>query len=170
MFCTYSHNLLNDAADHYVRLGYRIGVTKNKILVAEPRGVPRLNGDPVLDPKSWDGISIILDGLVCVDMDRFTNLGVELPPSLKERSPRGLHFLYRLPPNYKGQTIIGWRKNVDLLTRNIHAKSRYNSDGAFEGHVLCSPSKGYSRLYPYAIPARNALPIAPNWLLDMMYK
>ena len=165
MFCTHSHNLLNAAASDYIRLGYRIGITKNKALVHDRHS-------RFCDPKSWDGISIILEGLVCVDMDCFTNLGVQLPPSLKERSPRGLHFLYRLPPDYgTGQTIVGWRKGVDLLTRNLHAKSPYNSDASFfSGHVLCSPSKGYSRLYPYAIPARNALPIAPNWLLDIIYK
>ena len=161
MFCTKSNSLLINAAEHYMRLGYQVGVTKKKVLIDEhfSRHIPR---------DTWDGITIILDGLVCVDMDCFTNLGVELPPTLKERSPRGLHFFYRLPIGRRRVSKIRWQKNVDLLTRTPKSKLLYGSKREFEGHVLCSPSKGYSRLYPNTTPYRNLLPMAPNWLLDAM--
>jgi len=161
MFCTHSHNLLNAAASHYIRLGYQIGITKQKALVDE-------SFSPYIPCDSWDGITIILNGLICVDMDCFTNLGYKLPPTLKERSPRGLHYFYRLPLGRRRVSKIGWIKNVDLLTQTPNKKLLYSSKRDFEGHVVCSPSKGYSRLYPNTTPHKMLLPMAPDWLLEAM--
>lgn len=162
MFCAKSNQLLTKAAARYIQLGYTVGASLDKVLIEE-------RFSPYISPKSWNSISIILDGLVCVDLDRFTSLGEKfvLPPTFKERSPRGLHFLYRLPVYFKGTSKIGWKKHIDLLTRTrAHTVKYGSSDKEFQGHVLCSPSKGYTRLSPNVIPRKMDLPMAPDWLLD----
>lgn len=164
MLCKKSHSLLISAGNEYTRLGYSIGLTKKKSLQKE-------YWSPIDDPSTWDSISIILDGLVCVDLDRFTSLDKRhnLPVTLKERSPRGLHFFYRLPRYFKATSKIGWKKHIDLLTKDS-VSSLYGSKPTelWQGHVLCSPSKGYSRLSPKITPIKGNLPIAPDWILDAL--
>jgi hypothetical protein len=154
---------MRQAANLYSNLNYRIGMTKGKELVLD-------HYTRYIDNESWDRISIILDGMVCVDLDRFVSLGNEfaLPETLKERSPRGLHFFYRLPHGFKGSSKIGWKKNVDLLTLDSVNLIYRNPNKMWQGHVLCSPSKGYSRLYPKAMPEKSQLPVAPDWILDAL--
>ena len=110
MLCNLSRSKLHDAAAQYIRLGYRIGVSKKKELINE---YYTQDGD-------WDSITFMLEGMVCVDLDCFTDLGKKypLPETLKERSPRGLHFFYKLPRYFRGSTKVGWRKKVDLLTKD----------------------------------------------------
>lgn len=160
MFCSNANRLLTRAASHYSHLGYKIGVTRSKVLIDE-------DFSPDIDPAEWDSISIILNGLVCVDLDSFQSLpnNCTLPPTLKERSPRGMHFFYRLPVGFTGVSKIGWKKNIDLLTKTSGRLLRYKTDGQWLGHVLCSPSKGYTRLYPRDIPRKNDLPMAPDWVI-----
>lgn len=159
MYCHKLTRSLSHAAEQYTQLGYQVGMTYGKVLVDEQYS-------PYRDPNKWNGISIILDGLVCVDMDRFTTLGDKfvLPTTFKERSPRGLHYFYRLPPRFRGISKIDWKKHIDLLTK---ARSvRYGSSGQeFQGHVLCSPSKGYTRL-SIRTPRKADLPMAPDWILE----
>jgi hypothetical protein len=162
MYCNRSSKALAVAAEHYLQLGYQVGTSYGKELVDD-------HYSPFNNPKRWDSISIILDGLACVDLDRFTSLGERfvLPPTWKERSPRGLHYLYRLPARFRGTTKIGWKTNIDLLMKTASKSTPYGAT-AWQGHVLCSPSKGYTRLTPKAIPRKNELPLAPGWLLDYL--
>ncbi len=162
MFCRKSNSLLIEAAHHYTNLGYQVGMTYGKELILD-------RFSRFID-EDWDGIAIILNKLVCVDMDRFISLGSQciLPPTLKERSPRGLHYFYRMPSSYRRRmSKVGWIEGVDLLTKDRDT-TRYNATNNFNGHVLCSPSKGYSRLSPKTTPAMSALPMAPDWLVRTM--
>jgi hypothetical protein len=162
MYCANSNSLLLEAAARYWHLGYQIGATSSKVLIASDYRSLYTRS------KKWDGISIVLDGIVCVDFDRFLNLDeYELPATLKERSPRGLHFFYRLPEGFAGTSKIAWRKNVDILTKQNRSID-YGPYQKFKGHVLCSPSKGYSRLSSSRTPKKADLPIAPQWILDAM--
>jgi hypothetical protein len=188
--------LLRDA-QKYSELGYKVGLAKGKVFLREYTPdqpawygtVPADNGD------DFDGISIIPDGIVCVDID-IPDFGVvyeELPVTFKERTPRGWHLWYNLPT---GVSIIGegndtlatisildwkskiaWRKHVDLLTKGAPAnlKSRYkNTTGkgpdVWGGHLLCSNTTGYKLMWPDQVPARNDLVMAPQWLQDALLK
>jgi len=162
MICNKSVNLLVQAAENYRRLGYTVGQSKGKELITE-------YFQARLDPALWNSISIILDGLVCVDFDKFVSLDpmkYPLPPTLKERSRRGLHYYYRLPLRFRGLCNIGWKKHIDLLTKGNRPVAYHKRDEQWQGHVVCSPSKGYSRLFPITVPAKNELPPAPRWILD----
>lgn len=162
MLCDKLYSLLNRTALQYSNLGYQIGLTKNKVLVTE-------HYPAYANKNDWDSISIILNSLVCVDLDHFTSLGKDcpLPQTLKERSPRGLHFFYRLSRGFEGVAKIGWKPKVDLLTKAPNT-IYHKPDKLWEGHVLCSPSKGYSRLFPRNIPPKNELPMAPDWLIKQL--
>lgn len=164
MLCKKTYNLLLDSANQYMKLGYQIGLCEKKSLKYEWW----LAGDP---PNQWDSISIILDGLVCVDLDKFTSLDkkYELPATLKERSPRGLHYFYRLPRRFEATSKIGWKKHIDLLTKDS-VKTLYGKkpNELWQGHVLCSPSRGYSRLSAKTTPTKNMLPVAPQWVIDAL--
>jgi hypothetical protein len=103
-----------------------------------------------------------------------------LPPTWKERSPRGWHLFYRIHDDmrHSASPKIGWREHVDLLVKDRRKKktrpSRYEVEGDSEAvwgeHVLTSPTQGYSRIYPDHIPAIMNLPEAPIWLLDALEK
>jgi hypothetical protein len=190
--------LIRDA-QKYSDLGYKVGLAKGKVLLREyqpdtPTGwfggmIPADNGD------DFDGISIIPDGIVCVDID-IPDFGVvyeELPVTFKERTPRGWHLWYNLPNDIdtidngidKIATItirswkskIAWRKHVDLLTKNPpgNLKSRYrnttgNGPDVWGGHILCSGTTGYKLMWPEQVPARKDLVMAPQWLQDALEK
>src|SRR5574338_361020 len=140
--------LLRDA-QKYSALGYKVGLAKGKVLLREyipdtaswyGGSMPADNGD-----ADFDGISIIPDGIVCVDID-IPDFGVvyeELPVTFKERTPRGWHLWYGLPSDVvvtqgddefslavqstlPWKSKIAWRKHVDLLTKGApnNLKSR----------------------------------------------
>lgn len=168
-------------AEKYHNLGYKVGLSSGKELV-EPYEPPKVTygwfGVAVPQAKEysteWDSLSIILDGLVCVDLDipHFDVLcWVPLPPTLKERSPRGWHLYYRLPeeklfPNPK----IKWKPHVDILVKGNGRKAiRYGKkDAPFGGHVVCAPTPGYARIWPEEQPMKSWIPIAPDWVLDVL--
>lgn len=154
--------------------------------------------------KVFNGISIDLDAsafprsspdfmLCCVDIDSPRwNLpgGCTLPPTLKEKSPRGLHLIYRLPSDFVPTqgSKIKWRPGIDLLigTRSdvehcaqdnylhrsvyddvvVDNDQRVKTYSAFENHVLCSPTEGYARVWPEGLQDVSDLSLAPKWLLD----
>jgi hypothetical protein len=164
MLCKKSHSLLNSAAQQYINLGYQIGLCQKKSLKHQW-------WDYGIEPASWDSISIVLDGLVCVDLDRFTSLDKKynLPVTLKERSPRGLHFFYKLPRHFRATSKVGWKKHIDLLTKDsVTTLYGKKPTELWQGHVLCSPSRGYSRLSPKITPQKGNLPMAPEWVLDAL--
>jgi hypothetical protein len=167
-------------------LGYIVGLAKGKALAkffeteSNPYAVQRSNeGD-------WDGLSIVLEGIACVDFDVLDmDLGWHfLPPTWKERSPRGYHLFYRIPPERgpsKMAPKIKWRPDVDLLIKGqvsaraprayggMHGAS-HKTDTPFFGHVLVSPSDGYKRIWPDEVPARDKLTAAPDWLCEALLK
>lgn len=191
--------LLRDA-QKYSDLGYKVGLAKGKTFLRlykpdEGIGgwfgmvtkVPADNGD------DFDGISLVPEGIVCVDID-IPDFGVvweELPPTFKERTPRGWHLWYLLPSTIMldESTVslplwspkIKWRKHVDLLTMGIPSvsnkvafKSRYKSTTGgpdhWGEHVLCSGTTGYQRVWPDEVPERDKLTLAPQWLQDALQK
>ncbi len=171
-------------AARYASLGYEVGFTLGKTLVGkyiQPKPVMTIFG-PIMTqtkvevPDQWDGISIILDGVVCVDFDQdFVDVGWgrPLPPTLKEKSPRGYHLFYQLPSNgiYCLEPKVKWRPHVDLLSKGTSKKAtKYGKKSHWEGHVLCSPTPGYSRIYPDDCPHKDKLTVAPDWLLDELGK
>lgn len=191
--------LLRDA-QRYTDLGYRVGLCKGKVLLRSYKAptssvgwfgiaitAPADNGD-----NDFDGISIIPDEIVCVDID-VPDFGVvyeALPPTWKERTPRGWHLWYRLPLVIGQPWLpqIQWRKHVDLLTkagtiavekkfRSVYGSSKNDDDEEDEpkgtqwgGHVLCSNTTGYQRMWPDETPAKSDLPLAPQWLQDALLK
>jgi hypothetical protein len=184
MVYTGQQRFLLQAAANYSGLGYRVGFCKGKSYLGEYQtsaGNPWVQD--VSYPTNFDGISIIPDGIVCVDID-VPDFGVvwdgALPPTWKERSPRGWHLFYRIHNDmrYSASPKIGWREHVDLLVKDRRKKktrpSRYEVEGDSEAvwgeHVLTSPTQGYSRIYPDHIPAIMDLPEAPIWLLDALEK
>ena len=174
-----SQQLLNEAKK-YSNLGYKVGIANGKALVdtySEAR-VPTI---------TWDGISIILDDLVCVDFDSNHSMdcgyGNDLPPTWKEKTPRGVHLFYLLPVSFSLTTRapkIKWKPDIDLLVKGNRADKkpvRYGfvsnaviaadlASNVFCEHVICSPTPGYTRVYPDNTPSINQLTIAPNWLLE----
>jgi len=157
------HSLIHEA-NRYTQLGYRVGLSKGKSLVAK-----YVVGMASTTP--FDGISILLSsGLVCVDFDTHHSMdlgwGYHLPPTLKEKSPRGYHLFYQLPaagPDEIRESKIKWKEHVDLLTEG--KRVRYGRSQA-DAHVLCSPTPGYSRIYPESLPPINQVTMAPSWLVD----
>lgn len=189
--------LLRDA-DKYLSLGYRVGLAKDKVLVKEYKNnVTQTFWGPMQTTPEVDvdfnGISIIPHEIVCVDID-VPDFGVvyeELPPTWKEKTPRGWHLWYRLPLviGHPWLPQIQWRKHVDLLTkagtqaverkfRSVYGSSRADDEGEEDepkgtqwgGHVLCSNTPGYVKMWPDEIPERDALPLAPQWLQDALLK
>lgn len=163
--------LLMQEVLNYQRLGYSVGLARGKDLT-------RYRPAPESVGSDWDGISIIMDGVMCVDFDtHFINLdsGYTLPPTWKEKSNRGMHLFYRLPNGFVGESKIHWKENIDLLVAG-KKKVIYNASGISKSdilvervwgqHVLVSPSKGYTRVYPDVTPAKDKLTLAPTWLMD----
>ena len=185
--------LLRDA-QKYNDLGYKVGLANGKTFLRlyQPDSesgwfgikTPADNGD------DFDGISLVPHGIVCVDIDvpDFGVIWEELPPTFKERTPRGWHLWYLLPsviqidestvsiPIWSSQ--IKWRPHVDLLTsgapKTPKKKSRYQSTTGgpdhWGEHVLCSGTTGYQRVWPEEVPNRDQLPLAPQWLQDALQK
>ena len=127
----------------------------------------------------------VLEGIACVDFDVLDmDLGWHfLPPTWKERSPRGYHLFYRIPPERgpsKMAPKIKWRPDVDLLIKGqVSARApraygggaNHKTDTPFFGHVLVSPSDGYKRIWPDAgVPERDKLTTAPEWLCEALLK
>ncbi len=169
-------------AERYVKLGYKIGFANGKALV----GTFEKNANQTF--TSWNAISIILDGIVCVDFDTtLFNLGVEhpLPPTMKEKSPRGMHLFYRMPANMGvWEPKIKWKPDIDLLVNgpanndvwgSRKQSVRYGATVSapasnWGGHVLVSPSPGYTRMYPTVTPSRDKLTMAPDWIIDELQR
>lgn len=171
-------------AQKYSDLGYKVGLASGKELVETyepPQMIPGWFGYMYPQSKefstNWDSLSIILDGIVCVDLDvpYFDVLQWNpLPPTLKERSPRGWHLYYRLPYDIEAlNPKINWKPHVDLLVKATNTRkiqtSKYGKVGKpFGGHVVCAPTLGYTRIYPDEQPKKDWLPIAPQWVLDVL--
>jgi hypothetical protein len=176
-------------AEKYVSLGYKVGFAKGKELLSQYVPGPVAIGwwgmpiqQPIETPEGFDGISIIPDGLVCVDID-INDFGViwdPLPITLKERTPRGWHLFYKLPVPNKCLAKIKWKEHVDLLCKpgagvvpSLKKKSsRYGGmkeDGSPWGeHVLISGTTGYQRIWPDDVPHFDKLTEAPLWLVDAL--
>ncbi len=145
--------------DELRRKGYDVSYAKGKALVTD---------------HDWDGIGVRLTGLVCVDFDcMFYDIGHELPPTWKERSPNGLHLFYRLRDDVAGKAKckIKWKPGVDLLVPTASAGQKYGTreeDGGMSnvwgGHVIVAPTPGYVCVNPSEAPMRDQLPFAPAWL------
>ena len=183
--------LIRDA-DNYINLGYKVGYAKGKEYLGEGKKVtktvmtmfgPYVSNTDVELPEGFDGISLIPENMVCIDID-INDLGVVwegMPPTLKERTPRGWHLFYRLPNPHKGQCKIKWREHVDLLCvpgAGVPPKKKRSSayggmkeDGSPWGeHILISGTPGYKRIWPDEIPPFDKLPEAPLWLIDAVEK
>lgn len=189
--------LLRDA-QKYSDLGYKVGIAKGKTFLQEYQpdevvsswfGIS--NKVQKEHPTDFDGISIIPDELACVDID-IPDFGVvyeELPVTWKERTPRGWHLWYRLPLTIAATALwepkIKWRPHVDLLTKGKpkpgKKASRYNTATVtgntitagpdhWGEHVLCSGTTGYQLVWPDAVPAKDKLTLAPQWLQDALLK
>lgn len=153
-----SYTLIAEAKK-FTALGYMVGLSSAKSLVG------RYHSGTVFD-GSWDGISLILEGLVCVDFDDKLSFdcgyGNDLPATFKESSPRGYHLFYRIDGNHiKRESKIKWKPHVDLLT---HGKRVRYGRAQAEAHVLVYPSPGYQRIYPDNPPPKDQLTKAPSWL------
>jgi hypothetical protein len=121
-------------AQRYHDLGYKMGLASGKELIHTYEPTVMATGwmgmqYPVAkeQPDDWDNLSIILDGLVCVDLDvpHFDVLPWHpLPPTLKEKSPRGWHLYYRLPDGVvPTDPKISWKPHVDLLVKGTGKKA-----------------------------------------------
>jgi hypothetical protein len=195
MAYTGQQRYLLQAAEKYTRLGYKIGFAKAKEFLGgyqeTTSTVMTFFGPTVVTgqepPDGFDGVSIIPEGIVCVDFD-INDFGViwePCPPTWKERTPRGWHLWYRLPiaEMVHGRTYrpkIKWRPHVDLLTKttanNVIQTRRApyggkKANGSVWGeHVLVSPTSGYTRIWPADVPALKDLTEAPQWLVDELSK
>lgn len=167
-----SQKFLIQEADKLIKLGYSVGLSKGKVIT-------NLYPDSNSIGKDWDSISLITDKIMCVDFDSMI-MDVDnqpLPPTLEEKSPRGVHLFYRLPYNFKAKSVIKYKPDIDLLAKtprlNLKKNIKYgiDSDGKdlFWGdHVLISPTNGYSRIYPEETPNVNELTLAPDWILNLI--
>ncbi len=183
-------------AKEYHNLGYKVGYSREKefLGVYAPKQVQSWYGamitqDPDDVPEDFNGISVIPEGIACVDLD-INDFGViwmgALPPTWKERTPRGWHLFYKLPPaemvhGRAWTTKIKWQPHVDLLTKDtpnpskVKRRSPYGGmkeDGSPWGeHVLISPTPGYECRWPEGgVPHKDKLTEAPIWLLDALEK
>lgn len=185
-------------AGEYVNLGYKIGFARGKEFLGEYTVTtttvmtmfgPHVVSAEVEPPEGFNGISVIPEDFVCVDLD-VNDFGViwmgSLPPTWKERTPRGWHLFYNIPaPIYamghrispQRTTKIKWQSHVDLLIKGPPPKSKKKSvydgmkeDGSPWGeHVLISPTPGYERKWPMdACPPKDKLTMAPQWLVDAL--
>ena len=162
----YQDTLLQ-AADLYLSLGYQVGLSKGKVFIEKYRN----NSFSI--PSDFDGLSLIPIDFVVVDIDNNNlDIGEFLPATLKDKTPRGYHLFYNLPTNFKGSCKIKWKPHVDLLLQTIVSpkKVKYRNEddtqSVWSDHVLITPTKGYQRIYPDDMPAKNKLTMAPDWLLD----
>ena len=157
-------NLLQ-VARQMVNKGWQIGLADGKSFVEEPNWKESDN-----DILKWDfdGISVIIDKeLIVVDIDapHWSLPGYRvLPPTFKEKSPRGVHLFYHAPSSSIGYTRVKWVPNVDLLTQD-QGDDWYDGH-YFEGHVLLAPTQGYTRIWPDHPPDRMSLTVAPDWLIE----
>jgi hypothetical protein len=183
--------LLRDALKYH-NLGYKVAYAKGKEFLGEYQPPTQtmtwwgvVQSSDVESPSDFDGISIIPNGVACVDID-INDLGViwqgPLPTTWKERSPRGWHLFYRLSDEVRDNATpkVKWEPNVDLLV--IPGKStppqtkkatRYGGGAnakPWSRHVLVSPSDGYKLVYPDEVPAFDKLTEAPIWLQDALVK
>lgn len=173
MISDHHRRLLSEGLRYKDHLGYTVGLAKDKKLIQHLEGPKHLP-----DPNTWNNISLVLEDIVCVDFDDCMSLDVgwdrELPPTLKERSPRGFHLFYRISYSsyiFPVYSRIKWKSNIDLLVRNADNKRsvKYADDDSqppFGGHVIISPSNGYKRVYPDEVPRFEKLTPAPKWLMD----
>lgn len=182
MYTGLQSTLLVEAA-RLCSLGYKVGFAHNKKFISEyereetvqaifgpyntiVRGAPT-NGE------EWDGISIIPEGVVCVDFDTpdfDVGWGRPLPPTLKERTPRGYHLYYSLPTgDFIYEPKIKFTKNVDLLVKG-RIKKRYGGrkEETWGNHVVCHPTPGYKRIWPDTVPHVDDLPRAPDWIIELI--
>lgn len=151
-------------AEKYTSLSYKVGLASGKLLVdLYKSGTTKVS-------SSWDGISLILDGIVCVDFDTdFYDLGYgyDLPPTLKEKTPRGYHLFYSLKDPFIIESKINWRPKVDLLVRSKKTvKYGAKKVDLLTEHVLVAPTPNYVRVYPDITPPRKQLTEAPDWLME----
>lgn len=187
MLSRFERQLHLQYAEHYYQLGYTVGLSIGKRLITTfeyqralaSRGIDRWYQNYVsLFGQEWDSISIILNDLVCVDLDtQDIKIYDEMPPTWTEKTPRGLHYFYRLPRDGRPYTCqISYRPHMDLLVKRKQPNTPYgNLNGdttTWYGHALIAPSKSYLRLKPSGkdIIKKNELPLAPSWITDALIK
>src|SRR5574337_155332 len=191
MAYTGQQQFLLRAAQQYSELGYKVGLCKGKELASDYQPdeifsgwfgmvtkIPNAN-----NPTDFNAISIIPDGVVCVDLDvpDFGLIWEPLPPTLKERTPRGWHLFYRLEDLARDRAIpkIKWREHVDLLAlrgksrgpakrKSSYGKKDDDTAPPWGGHVLIGPTTGYNRIWPDDFPHIDKLTMAPQWLVDAL--
>jgi len=116
-------------------------------------------------PLPGHNVGIYLNGMyLCVDIDRPSYPGLDafkknLPRTWEQKTPKGHHLLYRVPPGFKGtnkgQKTMGWG-DIKCLGYIVAPGSKVDDNGP--GHPAGS----------YAIfDARDPV-AAPQWLLAMM--
>lgn len=167
----------------YHKMGYTVGLSRGKVLIEqfEPHDDLAWQRSRDLHVSDWDGISIILDGVVCVDFDTHDHnirtilaSNEELPDTWTEQTQRGWHYFYRLPHENAGQAYscqVGYRSNLDLLVKNKARQRAYgggNTQGPWWGHALISPTVNYVRTYPAEMMAKEQLPLAPRWITSAL--
>lgn len=198
---TGQQKFLLQAAQRYTDLGYKIGYAKGKEFLGPYNPPPIIQGwfgmqvmGEVEAPDGFNAISLIPDGVVCVDLDEpdFGLVWEPLPPTWKEKTPRGWHLFYYLDPEVRDKVkpIIKWRPHVDLLTRPpgfgqedpfkvvsvAYGKKRPTASvqttatPVWGGHVLISRSDGYTLVYPDQVPPLSQLTPAPDWLVYQLTK
>lgn len=167
-------------AEVYTKLGYSIGLANKKKLLEVFELREGINGQRArssLDAgllRQWDGISLILDDVVCVDIDVEDVDKViteELPKTWTEKTARGWHYFYRMP---KGRFAcrISFRPHLDLLVKDkriAHRAYGESEDELWYGHALISPTDNYSRVHPSEMMAKALLPMAPSWVVSALY-
>jgi len=155
---------LHTQALRYIDLGYSVGMAKGKEYLGH------FDQDESRLPPECDGISFVPDGIVCIDYDcDFKDLGWrrDVPPTLKEKTPRGWHLFYQLPKNPRDywKPVIEWQKDIDLLVNDGRERPYKNKSIHWARHILVSPTPGYKRIYPDQVPQKDKLTIAPEWLI-----
>lgn|SRR5512135_2543394 len=197
---TGQQQFLLQSAQRYTDLGYKIGLAKGKEFLGlyQPDSVVSgWFGMPIKTQQEqpstdFNAISLIPDGVVCVDFDEpdFGLVWEPLPPTWKERTPRGWHLFYYLDPEVRDQVKpkVKWRASVDLLvvpgkdiepdTMKSEQLLRYNrkktpdqpNGGTWARHVLISRSDGYKLVWPDEVPPLSKLTPAPDWLVQQLIK
>lgn len=182
MAYTGQQHALLAAAAHYHKKGYSVGLAKGKAFVEQflPSDPHRMQTNASMQ---FDGISVIPDGIVCVDFDEpdFGLIDEPLPPTWKERTRRGWHLFYRLPVTTvikkRGSAKIAWRKHVDLLVKTDSDEEKVvtygrgaQNDEPWMRHVLVSPTEGYQLIWPEEVPTKQELTEAPDWIIDAILK